>query len=47
MSLACQTCPVRDSAACSVLDDEERERLAAAGAYAQAQAWRNAVRSRR
>ena len=31
MSLACQTCPVRDSAACSVLDDEERERLAAAG----------------
>ncbi len=31
MNLACETCPVKDSAACSVLDDNEREALAAAG----------------
>lgn len=31
MNLACDTCPVRDSAACSVLTEEEREALAAAG----------------
>jgi len=31
MNLACKTCPVRDSAACAVLDDKERDRLAAAG----------------
>lgn len=31
MSLACETCPVRDSAACSVLNDEERAALAKAG----------------
>jgi len=31
MSLACQTCPVRDSAACSVLSEEEREELARSG----------------
>jgi len=31
MNLACQTCPVRDSAACSVLSEEERDTLAAAG----------------
>lgn len=31
MSLACATCPVRDSAACSVLEEEEREALARTG----------------
>ncbi|MEL6529057.1 MAG: Crp/Fnr family transcriptional regulator [Pseudomonadota bacterium] len=31
MNLACETCPVRDSAACSVLTIEEREALATAG----------------
>jgi len=31
MNLVCETCPVRDSAACSVLDDGERDALAAAG----------------
>lgn len=31
MNLACATCPVRDSAACSVLSEEERDALAAAG----------------
>lgn len=31
MSLACAACPVRDSAACSVLEDEEREALARTG----------------
>lgn len=31
MNLACETCPVRDSAACSVLSEEERDALAAAG----------------
>ncbi len=31
MSLACDTCPVRDSAACAVLTEEEREALSAAG----------------
>ncbi|WP_284124845.1 Crp/Fnr family transcriptional regulator [Parerythrobacter aestuarii] len=31
MTLACATCPVRDSAACAVLSDEEREDLARAG----------------
>ena len=31
MNLACSECPVRDSAACSVLSDEERDALAAAG----------------
>ncbi len=31
MSLACASCPVRDSAACSVLTEEEREALSAAG----------------
>ena len=31
MNLACEACPVRDSAACSVLNDEERDALAAAG----------------
>ncbi len=31
MKLACDTCPVRDSAACSVLSEEERAALAAAG----------------
>ncbi|MEP3049992.1 MAG: Crp/Fnr family transcriptional regulator [Erythrobacter sp.] len=31
MSLACETCPVRDSAACAVLSSEEREALSAAG----------------
>jgi len=31
MSLACATCPVRDSAACSVLKPEEREALAKVG----------------
>jgi len=30
-SLACDTCPVRDSAACSVLTEEERTALATAG----------------
>ncbi len=30
-NLACETCPVRDSAACSVLSDEERDALAASG----------------
>ena len=31
MSLACTTCPVRDSAACSVLEEAEREALARTG----------------
>lgn len=31
MNLACSQCPVRDSAACSVLTEEEREALAKAG----------------
>ncbi|WP_336986990.1 Crp/Fnr family transcriptional regulator [Altererythrobacter aquiaggeris] len=31
MSLACETCPVRDSAACAVLSDAERRALSAAG----------------
>ena len=31
MSLACASCPVRDSAACSVLSDEERGALSKAG----------------
>ncbi|MXP13723.1 helix-turn-helix domain-containing protein [Altererythrobacter confluentis] len=31
MSFACDTCPVRDRAACSVLDESERQALAAAG----------------
>lgn len=31
MTLACATCPVRDSAACAVLSPEERAALAAAG----------------
>lgn len=31
MAIACETCPVRDSAACSVLSDEERDELAKAG----------------
>ncbi len=31
MNAACETCPVRDSAACSVLTEEERSALAAAG----------------
>ena len=31
MNLACAECPVRDSAACSVLSEEERDALAAAG----------------
>lgn len=31
MSLACDTCPVRDRAACSVLNEDERAALAAAG----------------
>ena len=31
MSLACQACPVRDSAACSVLSEEERAELARSG----------------
>ena len=31
MSLACETCPVRESAACAVLSHEEREALSAAG----------------
>ncbi len=31
MSLACESCPVRDSAACSVLSEEERAQLARAG----------------
>lgn len=31
MNLACATCPVKDSAACSVLSEEEREAMAAAG----------------
>ena len=31
MSLACETCPVRDSAACAVLDPAERDALARAG----------------
>lgn len=31
MSLACSTCPVRDRAACSVLEEAEREELAKAG----------------
>lgn len=31
MSLACASCPVRDSAACAVLSEEERDALSAAG----------------
>lgn len=31
MSLACSACPVRDRAACAVLDEDEREELAKAG----------------
>ncbi len=31
MNLTCETCPVRDSAACSVLTHDERDALAAAG----------------
>ena len=31
MNLACDTCPVRDSAACAVLSEEERDALAKAG----------------
>lgn len=31
MNLACEACPVRDSAACAVLTEKEREVLAAAG----------------
>ena len=31
MTLHCATCPVRDRAACAVLEDEEREELARAG----------------
>ncbi|MDE1467869.1 Crp/Fnr family transcriptional regulator [Aurantiacibacter sp. D1-12] len=31
MSIACDTCPVRDSAACAVLSEEERRALAKAG----------------
>ena len=31
MNLACEACPVRDSAACAVLTEEERDALAAAG----------------
>lgn len=31
MNLTCETCPVRESAACAVLTDEERDALAAAG----------------
>ncbi len=31
MNLACASCPVKDSAACAVLSDEERDALAAAG----------------
>lgn len=31
MTLACETCPVRDNAACAVLAPEEREALSAAG----------------
>ena len=31
MSLACETCPVRDRAACAVLDEDERDALAAIG----------------
>lgn len=31
MNLACETCPVKETAACSVLTEEERDALAAAG----------------
>lgn len=31
MNLMCETCPVRDSAACAVLTEEERDALATAG----------------
>lgn len=31
MNLACETCPVRDSAACAVLSEQERDALATAG----------------
>lgn len=31
MNLACETCPVKETAACSVLTQEERDALAAAG----------------
>ena len=31
MSLACATCPVRDRAACAVLDDDQREELSRTG----------------
>lgn len=33
MSLACETCPVRHRAACSVLDEPERDRLATSGRH--------------
>ena len=32
-SLACAGCPVRDRAACSVLSEDERDRLARAGSH--------------
>jgi CRP/FNR family transcriptional regulator, anaerobic regulatory protein len=32
-SLACDTCPVRDRAACAALDDQEREELARLGSH--------------
>ncbi|RJY08011.1 Crp/Fnr family transcriptional regulator [Aurantiacibacter aquimixticola] len=35
MSLSCSTCPVRDSAACAVLSEEERAELAHAGTARQ------------
>jgi len=35
MSLACASCPVRDSAACAVLSEEERNELAKAGRTVQ------------
>lgn len=31
MSIACETCPVRDSAACAVLTDDERDAMSKAG----------------
>lgn len=31
MNLACETCPVKETAACSVLTEEERDAMAAAG----------------
>lgn len=35
MTLACANCPVRDSAACSVLEPEERAEMARAGSHRQ------------